>query len=232
MENAKSAEYLALIDVIKILKKNIIFIMAVSMLFTCIMIEKVVYLSKPVYQASTTAVIVKGDSSVVQKSANDFSGYTEGDITLYQKMVETYVQIAQSNTVLDNTSKELKTYSSLQLRNMVTAAPVGETQIIELTATSVSKTEAAKIANVYCKNFIQKSMGILPVGKIEVLDPAAVPIAPVNTHKFLYIFLGFLAGVILSVGIVLFKYYLDSLKIRDEKQVSDLLNITVLISIE
>lgn len=232
LENTKSTEYVSLINIIKILKENIIFITIITILCTGIMIEKVVYLTKPIYQASTTAVIVKGDSSVVSQKDDSTRGYTEGDISLYQKMVETYVQIAQSSTVLDDTSKELKTYTSSQLRSMVTAAPVGETQIIKLNAVSSNKEDAAIIANTYCKNFIQKSMSILPVGKIEVLDSAKIPTAPISTNKFINITLGFLIGFIVSVGIVFFRYYMDSLKIRNEKQVSDLLDILVLVSIE
>lgn len=232
MENTKFIEYISLIDIIKIIKKNIIFIVLITILCTSIMVVKVKYLTKAIYEASTTVVIVKGDSSVVSQNDNGNRGYTEADIALYQKMVETYVQIAQSNTVLEDTSKELKTYSSSQLRNIVTAAPVGETQIIKFNAVSGNSAEAALIANTYCKNFIQKSMSILPVGKIEVLDSAETPAAPVYTNKLLHIALGTLIGLILSGVIILIRCFMDSLKIENEKQVNDLLNISVLITVE
>lgn len=231
MEKINREEYLSLIDIIKILKTKIVFIILVTTLCTGIMTLKVKFLSKPIYGASTTVVIVKGDTSVVQNHQNT-QDYTEGDISLYQKMVDTYVQIAQSNTVIDKTVEELGNYSASQLREMVTAAPSGQTQIILLKAISNNRDDVAKIANIYCKNFIVESMDVLPVGKIEVLDSASTPVSPISTNKFANIAMGFLFGLLLSVGIVLIRHYMNSFKIRNEKQISNLLNIPVLVTME
>lgn len=231
MENKKNIEYLSLIDFIKILKSKIVFIILITVLCTAIMVVKVKYFTKPIYEASTTVVIVKGDTSNAQNH-NDTQYYTEGDISLYQKMVDTYVKIAQSNLVINKTAEELKTYSSLQLRRMLKAAPSGETQIIELNAISNNKDDVANIANIYCKNFINESINILPVGKIEVLDSAITPVNPISTNKSNTIAVGFLFGLMLSVGIVFLSHYINSFKIRNEKEVMNLLDIPVLVTIE
>lgn len=231
MENVKNIEYLSLIDFIKILKSKIVFIILLTILCTAIMVVKVKYFTKPTYVAFTTAVIVKGDTSNVQNS-KDTQYYTEGDISLYQKMVDTYVKIAQSNLVINKTAEELKTYPPSQLRGMLKAAPSGQTQIIQLSVVSSNKDDVANIANIYCKNFINESMNILPVGKIEVLDPAITPANPIFTNKFNNIAVGFLFGLLLSVGIVFFNYYISSLKIKNEKEIINLLDIPVLVTIE
>lgn len=227
MENINYEEYLSLVDIIKILRKKIIFIITITILCTGIMAVKVIFLTVPTYQAYTTAVIVKGDSNISKDS-----NYTQGDVLLYQKMVETYVQIAQSNLVIDKTAEDLKTYSPSQIRAMVSAAPSGETQIIQLKAVSSNKEDVANIANVYCKNFIEQSMSILPVGKIQVMDPANPPNSPISDNKFKNITFGFLFGLILSIGIVFFRYYLNSFKITNEKQIWNVLNLPVLVTME
>lgn len=246
MENINGDEYLSLIDTMKILKERIFFILLITILCTGIMAVKVLVLSKPIYGAHATAIIVKGDTSIVQNSKSE-AQYTQNDILLYEKIVDTYVQIAQSNLVIDKTAKELKNYSSSQLKKMVTAAPIASskssstssltggtdnTQIVQLNVVSSSKDEVAKIANAYCKSFIEQSMRILPVGKIEVLDQAETPINPMPTNKAKNIVEGFLFGLLLSVGVVLSRNYVNSLKIRNEKQVKDILNIPVVVTIE
>ncbi|OPJ62696.1 YveK family protein [Clostridium oryzae] len=235
MDNVDSTEYLSIVDIMKILRKKIVFIILLTGICTSIMMIKVAFLTKPIYMASTTAVIVKGDTSVV-KSSHKAQYYTENDISLYQKMVDTYVQIAQSNLVLSKSAQELGTYQAAELSKMITAAPIstssGETQIIKLTAVSSNKNDVANIANIYCKNFINESMNILPVGEIKVLDSAETPDSPIPQNKLMNIGVGFLFGLILSVGIVLFKNYIYSLKISNEKQVNDLLNIPVLVTVE
>ncbi|MDD3225111.1 MAG: Wzz/FepE/Etk N-terminal domain-containing protein [Clostridium sp.] len=236
MENSNKQEYVSLIDIIKILKKNIMFIIIFTLLCIGIVAINAIFFIKPIYRASTTAVIVKGDTNAAKN--NNVQGYTQDEIELYQKMVDTYAQVAQSNAVIDRTAEELKlnSYSKVQLSKMLTAVPIsgssGETQIIKLTAESSNKDDVAKIANVYCKNFIKESMNILPVGKIEVMDPAQIPANPVSPGKIKYISVGFLFGLIFSVGIVLFRYYLDSLKIRNEYQVNRLLKIPVIVTME
>jgi capsular polysaccharide biosynthesis protein len=230
LENINSIEYLSLIDIIKILKKKSGFIILMTIFCAGIMAAKVIFFSTPKYQAYTTAVIVKGDTSIVNGTQ-----YTQGDIELYQKMVNTYVQIAQSNAVIEKTVdevEELKVYSPSQLRKVLLAAPSGQTQIIQLKAISSNKDDVANIANIYCKNFIEQSMSILPVGKIEVLDSARTPNNPISNNKLINIAIGFLFGLVLSGGIVIFKYYLESQKIKNEKQVRSILNIPVLVTIE
>ncbi|MFL0194657.1 YveK family protein [Clostridium sp. WILCCON 0269] len=242
MENKNSAEDLSLIDIIKILKKKVGFIVLITVLCTSVMAVKVTLLSTPMYEAHTTAIIVKGDTSIVQSSKNQ-PQYTQDDILLYEKMVDTYAQIAQSNLVIDKTAEVLKNYSSSQIKAMVAAAPIssstssstngtGNTQIIQLNAVSSNKDEAAKIANVYCRSFIEQSMSILSVGKIQVLDEAKPPISPIPANKSKKILEGFLFGLLLSVVIVLFKNYVDSLKIRNENQITNILNMPVLVVIE
>ncbi|MBV7271523.1 hypothetical protein I6U48_01140 [Clostridium sp. PL3] len=247
MENINNTEeYLTLIDIIKILKKKIVFILLVTILCTGIIALKVMFLSTPMYVASATAIVVKRDTSIVQNSKNE-SQYTQNDILLYEKIIDTYVQIAQSNLVMDKTAEELKNYSSSQVRAMVTAAPItlanssstsslsggaGNTQIIKLTAVGSNRDDVAKISNTYCKNFIEESMSLLPVGKIQVLDEARTPSNPIPTSKSRSIACGFLFGLLLSIGIVLFRNYIDRLKIGNEKQVKDILNIPVIVTIE
>jgi len=194
-------------------------------LCTGIMAAKSKYFSKPMYKAYTTAVIVKGDTNIIADPQ-----YTQSDVSLYQKIAATYVQIAKSNLVLNNTAEELKKYSPSEIRGMVTAVQNGETQIIELSVMSNNR-DADTIANVYCDNFIKESMRILPIGKIEVLDHATNSYQ-VSTSKLDNIGIGFLLGLAVAIGIVFLKDYIDSFKIRDEKQVSKLLNIPVLITIK
>lgn len=225
MVNVNNFEYLSLIDIIKILKKRMVFIVFVTLLCTGIMVAKSTYFSTPMYRAYTTAVIVKGDSKIIE----DYQ-YTQNDVLLYQKIAETYVEIAKSNLVIDKTAEELKSYSAAQLRSMVTVAQKGGTQIIELTVTG-SNREVTSIANVYCDNFIKESRNILPIGTIEVLDIAKTSVDPLATNATNNIGIAFLLGLITAIGIVFFRYYLESLKIRNEEQVINILNIPVLVTI-
>lgn len=225
MENVNSSEDISFIDIIKILKKRIVFILVITVLCAGIMAVKSIYFSIPMYQAYTTVVIVKGDTSITTDSQ-----YTQSDLSLYQKIAETYVEIAKSNLVMDKTAEELKSYSPSQLKSMVTAVQNGGTQIIELIVKSSNK-DVANIANVYRDNFIKESMRILPVGKIEVLDKANTSYQ-VSTNAFDNIVSAFLFGLLAAIGIVFFRNYIDILYIRNEKQVSNILNIPVLITIK
>lgn len=225
MENINSFDDISIIDIIKILKKRIVFIVVVTLLCTGLMGVKSIYFSTPMYEAYTTAVIVKGDTNITTDSQ-----YTQNDLSLYQKIAETYVEIAKSNLVMDKTAEELKSYSSSQLRSMVSVVQMGETQMIELRVTG-SNSDVSNIANVYCDNFIKEGMRILPVGKIEVLDMSKA-IYRVPTNTFNNIVVGFLVGLLVSIVITFFRNYIDSLKIRDEKQVSNILNIQVVATIK
>lgn len=225
MENVNNSEDILLIDIIKILKKRIVFIIVIAVMCAGIMAVKSIYFSIPMYQAYTTVVIVKGDTNIATDSQ-----YTQSDLSLYQKIAETYVEIAKSNLIIDKTAEELKLYSPSQLNSMVTAVQNGETQIIKLIVKSSNK-DVANIANVYRDNFIKESIRILPVGKIEVLDKANISYQ-VSTNAYNNIGSAFLFGFLVAIGIVFFRNYIDSLYIRNENQVSNILNIPVLITIK
>jgi capsular polysaccharide biosynthesis protein len=225
MENINNSEDISLIDIMKILKKRIVFIVFIAVLCAGIMAVKSIFFSAHMYQAYTTAVIVKGDSSIIKDSQ-----YTQNDVLLYQKIAETYIEIAKSNLVIDKTSEELKSYSPSQLRSMVTAVQMGDTQMIQLIVKGINR-DVANIANVYCDNFIKESMRILPVGKIQVLDMAKITYQ-MSTNTLSNIGSGFLLGLLAAIGIVFFRNYIESHKIRNKKQVANILNIPVLVTIE
>lgn len=227
MEKINTGDYISFIDIIRVLKKRKIFIAFVTILCTCIMVMKVVILSRPMYMASTTTILVKDSSNTANSTQ-----YTASDINLYQQVAGTYEKIAHSDTVINKTADELKIYTPSQVRAMVSVVRDNETQIIQLNAESNDPKEAAKIAEIYCKNFIQESMSILPVAKIQVLDSAKEPTSAISNKASLMVVLGFIAGLVAAIGIVLIKYYIDSNKIRNEKQITSILNIPVLVSIE
>ena len=71
---------------------------------------------------STTSVILASNQTI-----------TQNDLTLYQKLINTYTQIAKSRNVLNNTINELKlTYSYNQLKEYVTVSAVSDTEIINI----------------------------------------------------------------------------------------------------
>ncbi len=175
----------------------------------------------PYYESSVKLFV--NNSRVGQADTTSIS-----DLNASERLVNTYMEIVKSNTVLqkvvNNTGAQ---YSVDQLKRMVSTQSVKNTEIFYVTVTSDDPASAQKLANQIAKDAPEEIMDFVEATSVKVIDYATLPAGPSTPNVRLNTAIGFLLGLILSVLLVLLLDMLD-VTIRSEEDITKLVDIPVL----
>jgi capsular polysaccharide biosynthesis protein len=197
-------------DFFYIIKKRLKLIVLITLGCAVITGLVSVFLIKPTYEASSSIIVGKPTNNI--KTDNN-------DVMMYQNLVKTYAQIAQSDSVAKATLNKLNENITLdQFQKMVSVTPEQGTQILTIKADSKDPNEAAKVVDTMASSFITESKKVFPTGgDIQIMDRAQIPNEPVKPKKTLNVAIAFFLGLIVSVGIsFLLEYQDNTIKTEDD----------------
>lgn len=209
----------------KILKRSIIYCVIVALLvaiaaavFTQTMIDSQYTATCSMYVYSNTDR-VSTDSSVASS-----------ELEASQQLVETYIVVLESNTVLDAVIESLDLdMSASSLRSMLSCSQEGDTEIFNVSVTSTDPTEAANIANAIADIAPDEIVRVVKAGGVEIIDYATVPTGRSYPSISTNIMYGFIGGFVVSFALFLIRDLTDT-TIKTEADISGF-NINVLGSV-
>lgn len=166
----------------------------------------------------------EGSPPMYQSSASILLNTNDSD------SVNTFEVILRDSTVLQNVIEELglnKTINELN-RDIIFS---NDSKIVKIFVTDTNPELAAKIANFTAEVFIKQIGSILGIYDARVISEAQAnnfPISESESPSLLkYLILGFGAGFMLSIGVVLFLDSLDE-TIQTEREIEQLLGLPVI----
>lgn len=166
------------------------------------------------YQATAMMYVNNAPISVGSGSIS----FSSSDLLAAQSLVATYCVILQSRTTLEQVlATEQLPYTYEQLRSMISASSVNDTEIFRIVVTSRNAEEAKVIANTIAAILPDQIAQIIDGASVEVVDYATTPTTPVSRHLSRNGVFGFLLGLLLSAAAVLIvdTYILDVIKSQD-----------------
>ena len=212
-------EDLYLNDIVNYYFKKLWIIVLITIVFIVGGLTYSFKLKTPLYKSTTSVILASGQT------------ITQSDLTLYQKLINTYTQIAKSRNVLNNTIKSLSlNYNYGELKDNVTVTAVSDTEIINISVVDKSPTLAKKIADSIALNFKDEVASIYNLTNISILDESVVATSPYNYNilkdTVIYIALGLFVGFVY----VFLRYYFDR-NIKSKEEVESRVNLPIMGSI-
>lgn len=138
-------------------------------------------------------------------------GFSSSQLSAAQGLVYTYVVILESRSVMEQVQEQTKlNYSYSQLRAMVSAAPVDDTEVFKVTVTCPNYKHAALIANAIADILPERIAQIVDGSSVRVVDYAVESNARVSPSYRKYALYGLAVGILLSAGIIVVMDLLDS----------------------
>ena len=155
----------------------------------------------PIYQTSTT-LWIKGEEGRLDYSA----------VIAARDLAKTYAEVAQSMAVANLAAKYMETpgLTGENIYGMVSATPIRDTEILQLSVTDTDPAMAAKKANAFAKAFREEIERSQMVQHIYVVDEARVPGGPIKPRPQMNIAIAFVLGGMAAVGLVFLLEYLDT----------------------
>ncbi|MFR1824086.1 MAG: YveK family protein [Clostridium saudiense] len=201
-------------------KRRFWIIIVIPVLMTSLALYKVSKL-KPSYSANAKVFI--GNSNEV------LDVYSKEELSYYTQFVSIFSEISRIDGFLDDTLKKNKIdKTSLEVASSLSFTSSENTPIVNIYYSSYTKEQMEEILNAVCDELMNKVKEIMPGANPSILSEAMVTTIYPNKYKLPII--AFVAGVIISVGIILVLDYLDN-RVISKKQLEKIVPIPVLGSI-
>lgn len=200
MENT---EYeIDLSEIFAMLKKRWLMIFSITIIVVIASGIISFFVLTPVYEASSTLL--------VNYKQNQESIMTYNDLTMSQKLVNTYSEIMKSRSISEDVLKKIDLdLTAEELSEKITVSKVNDTEIIRVKVSDTDPETAALIANTVSDVFKKEIKNIMEIDNVSTIDTAKVPENPVSPNKMMNIAIAGVLGLMVSVGLVFVLEFLD-----------------------
>lgn len=200
-------------------KKNCRSIAIITLSFVLIASIYTTFFMKQDYEATVKVFIGK------QKFKNTMETYNNEEVTLYQRLITTYSEVIKSKKLINKSINESKINSLREVEEKIeygsvignlTVNPITNTQIIELKYTSKNPQQSYNLIYSMTENLIAYSKQLYPTVNIKVLEQVNVNSGNLISKKIMVMGIGFIAGLIVSIGgIVMMMYFNNTFKSKE-----------------
>ena len=204
-------------QLLKLLKKNIRLIIILALVGIIIAASATTFLISKKYQ-SQGSVLLKAD--VVNGSLDSTQVNTN------KMMVNNYVKLLQGNNIQDQVAKNLNT-TSAEVRSSLSITNTTDTQIIEISSTTVDPGLSKRIVDETISVFTTLIQEKLDVTNVTIVDQPEVNPNPVSPSMVKNVIIGAVVGIVISLGYLLLTYLLDT-KIKNGEQAEQYLGVPLL----
>lgn len=178
------------------------------------------FIKIPKYESSTKIVLVSSNKKEV----------TKADISLNQDLVSEYTVVVKSETTLQTVLNNLnlnEKYSVGDLSKMVSVSSVENTGVINIKVTSESAEEASSLVNNLSEVFSKIVNEIYSLDNVYILDKGTINKNAINDNFVKENIIYFLAGFVLSVGVLFVVFYFDD-SIKNSEEIEKKFNVVVI----
>lgn len=170
----------------------------------------------PMYQSRITVYV---NNTVFTNSNNNLS-ISATDLATSQRLVATYINILESNFVLDPVAEKVgHGLTASHIRSMIMAAPLDETEVFEVRVSNSDPQLAATIANAIAEVAPEKIEEIVVGSSTKIIDVAKVAAAPYAPNKSRNTTFGMIGGALIAVCIVVLQTLLD-VRVKGEEDLA------------
>lgn len=181
----------------------------------------------PVYQSSVQLYVNNYESG-----QEETTRVLSSDLSAAQALVNTYIAIIQSDTVMEQVLNKAEQYCKLdytvdQVRRMISASPVNGTEIFKVSVQNANPKIAAVLVNSVANTAPSSIANIIEGSSVKVIDYGKIEQSPIFPNATRNVTIGALMGLIISALIsVLLELF--NTTITTEEDLNDFCNLPML----
>ena len=180
----------------------------------------------PLKYQSYTSMYVKNNNSVTETD-----GVNLNDLNASKSLVSTYIAVMQDDAVMEKVGSELlaefdkdklskcfsikdengeESISAASIRNCLTMAAVGDTEVMKITAETADPEVSAALCNIISNVTPDFLIRVVGAGSVEAIGTAKVNNNPVSPNFLKMAVIGAFAGMLLAALIILVIDFFDN----------------------
>ncbi len=170
----------------------------------------------PQYQSAAMFYVNNSNLSLGDASLS----ISSGDLLTSRNLVDSYIVILNTReTLVDVLDYSGAPYNYKQLRGMISAAAVNDTEIFKVTVTSADPEEAERLASAIAYILPKRIATIIDGTSARVADAAIIASSPSSPSYVNNTLIGFLLGAVVALGVIALRVIFDT-TVRAEADVS------------
>lgn len=155
---------------------------------------------KVCYETSATLIINKHTSNLM---TNDI--YTQEDLAMYEKVLNTYEELAKSDMIITTVASQFPSYDDEQIRQMVTSSTISNTFFLKISVQGEHPQDITQIANTYTQTVINNCYHVLPIGNLTIVAAPQLPTKPLPSNLIPHIVIGAFLGLLIALCLIYYK---------------------------
>ncbi len=161
------------------------------------------YIIAPQYKATI--------SMYVNNKTEATSSLTTSDVAAAKSLVDTYITIIKSNSVLEDIVDDASfECTPTQIKTMMSAKSLNGTEVFEVSITTDSAEKSAEIANLIADISPNKISEIVEGSSVKIIDVAKVPTEPVSPSMSKNVAIACLLGFIICSFVIVLIHMFDT----------------------
>ena len=198
---------ISLADLFLSLRRHIIIILVVTLLFGMGSFAITKFLITPKYTATAKLITISN-----AERTNDI--YTSAEHNAAVALVNTTAEVIKTTSILDEASERLAAqgmnYSAASLKKMISISSENETEVFRLIVNGTKRSDVAMIANTIATVAEERIGEYIGAGKVILLEDAVSPTKPSSPNVSRNTILGALVGFLLTALFVILRDLFDT----------------------
>ena len=175
-------------------------IISMALIFAILVGFWTIFLVTPKYEATSTIYVLSRKDSAINMA----------DLQIGSALTSDYIKVFDMWEVHEEVISNLNLpYDYQDMRKNLTIQNDNNTRMLDISFTSSSAEEAARVANEYAAVVSQYIADTMATDKPNIMSVALVPTKPVSPHKKRDIALGFILGALIAMAIVTVRFIMD-----------------------
>ena len=192
----------------------------VLMIIPTVILGFIFAITRPsVYEANTTLIVSSGTAGI---------GLDNSDISLNQKLVVTYSEIAKSRDILARVISKYDLPETPEiLGEKISIGIVKNTELIKLAYSCNDPKLAEAVTNELANEFIKKVGQVMKVRNVSVVEKAIEPLQPLPKKRGIILLASIILGGMLGTGVAALIEFLHK-KLRKSSDMEKILGVEML----
>lgn len=209
-------------ELFKVLKKNILMIIVISLLCAAVGLVSSMFLISKKYNSEATIYITP---RVTEQGSIDYNS-----LQTNSRMVNNYMEILKGETILAKVADQVGMESYEEVLDTITVTNPTDTELISVSAETTDPELSQQIVSLTISIFTEDMMDILNLNNVTIINDAKVNEEPVSPSKTKFTVLGFGVGLVISCGYVFISYLFDK-RLRTREEAENFLGVPVLATV-
>lgn len=196
-------EEIDLSELLKILKKNLVMIISLSLIGIILSAGYTLFIVTPQYSATTQLL--------VNQKTSEGAAFETTDITKNLQMIDTYTELIKGPAILNEVKQKLGTdLTPKQIADKITITSPENALVFSVSVTDSDPYNASETANTIATTF-QSNIGDImnSVDNVAITYEAVPSLNPVSPNVPLNLIIGLLLGAMIGVGVSFLKEFMD-----------------------